>query len=71
VGGGGIDTSIVRVHQHGAVYEQANRRVPVPLSAIAPVLQEAFIASEDMPKRHLSDLRVGLTTERKKNPPRR
>src|SRR5690349_18965831 len=29
------------------VYEPANRRVPVPLSTIAPVLQEAFIASED------------------------
>jgi penicillin-binding protein 1A len=29
------------------VYEPANRRVPVPLSAISPMLQQAFIASED------------------------
>jgi penicillin-binding protein 1A len=29
------------------IYEPANRRVPVPLAAISPLLQEAFIATED------------------------
>jgi penicillin-binding protein 1A len=29
------------------VYEPANRRVPVPLAAVSPLLREAFIATED------------------------